>query len=213
MVEKKRASGINKKDLTEQLASQANIPKVRAAEYINILTNIISDALQSGRKVTISDFGTFNLSERTAFQGYDPRNEKRIQVPRRVIPVFRAGKQLKNSLNLPQIKKCFLNGTKQIEVMFSKLIDIEDPNIFDASNYHITANRSGNCKILSVEKGISENETRKSQKDKVQITGIRSIRLNCSHHLYEGGYSVTLSQQISDVDGNITEGKIIWPKP
>merc|ERR1712054_448966 len=67
---KPRASGINKKDLTEQLAKVANIPKVRAAEYINILTNIISNALQEGKKVTISDFGTFNLSERTAFRGY-----------------------------------------------------------------------------------------------------------------------------------------------
>ena len=55
---KPRATGINKKDLTEQLAKVANIPKVRAAEYINILTNIISNALQEGKKVTISDFGT-----------------------------------------------------------------------------------------------------------------------------------------------------------
>ena len=42
MESKPRAAGINKKDLTEQLAKVANIPKVRAAEYINILTNIIS---------------------------------------------------------------------------------------------------------------------------------------------------------------------------
>ena len=67
---KKRARGINKKDLTEKLALRGGIPKIRAAEYIDILTAIISEALLDGKKVTISDFGTFNLSERAAFHGY-----------------------------------------------------------------------------------------------------------------------------------------------
>ena len=98
---KKRATGINKKDLTEKLALHGGIPKIGAAEYIDILTGIISEALLDGKKVTISDFGTFNLSERAAFHGYDPRNEKRIHVPRRVIPVFRAGKQLKCTQSPP----------------------------------------------------------------------------------------------------------------
>lgn len=98
-MENTRKSGINKRHLTEALANQGKIPKVRAAEYINILTNTISEALISGKKVTISDFGTFSISERDAFEGYDPRNKKRIQVPMRRIPVFRAGRGLKNSLN------------------------------------------------------------------------------------------------------------------
>ena len=41
----KRAAGVNKKDLTERLAHRANIPKIRAAEYIDMLTSIIADAL------------------------------------------------------------------------------------------------------------------------------------------------------------------------
>ena len=67
----------------------------------------------AGKKVTISDFGTFNLSERAAFVGYDPRNDKRINVPRRVIPVFRSGKKLKNALNLPMIQDVVLVGAKK----------------------------------------------------------------------------------------------------
>ncbi|MGC6510813.1 MAG: HU family DNA-binding protein [Myxococcota bacterium] len=94
-----RKTGINKRHLTESLAEKASIPKVRAAEYINILTETISEALVSGKKVTISDFGTFTISERDAFEGYDPRNKRRINVPKRRIPVFRAGLGLKNALN------------------------------------------------------------------------------------------------------------------
>jgi DNA-binding protein HU-beta len=90
---------MNKADLTEHLSAKANIPKVRAADYINILTDSIQEALISGEKVTISDFGTFTVSHRRAFQGHNPKNREVIQVPERRIPVFRAGKGLKEALN------------------------------------------------------------------------------------------------------------------
>ena len=62
-------------------------------------TDSIQDALISGEKVTISDFGTFTVSHRRAFQGHNPKNREVIQVPERRIPVFRAGKGLKEALN------------------------------------------------------------------------------------------------------------------
>ena len=91
---------MNKAQLTEKLAEQCNIPKVRAALYINTLVEIISESLVDGeQKVTISDFGTFTVSRRSAFTGHNPKNGKKMEVPSRRIPVFRAGKGLKNALN------------------------------------------------------------------------------------------------------------------
>lgn len=90
---------MNKADLTEKLAERAGIPKVRAANYINIITETIQDALVTGEKVTISDFGTFTVSKRREFTGHNPKNGKEMRVPARRIPVFRAGKGLKNSMN------------------------------------------------------------------------------------------------------------------
>jgi len=90
---------MNKADLTEALAAEGNIPKVHAARYIQIITETISQALISGEKVTISDFGTFTVSQRRKFKGYNPRNGLQIDVPPRKIPVFRAGKALKENLN------------------------------------------------------------------------------------------------------------------
>lgn len=90
---------MNKADLTEVLASRAGIPKVKAANYINILTEAIQEALVRNEKVTISDFGTFTVSKRRSFKGHNPKNGKEMLVPERRIPVFRAGKGLKNSLN------------------------------------------------------------------------------------------------------------------
>ena len=60
---------MNKADLTERLAAGADIPKVRAANYINIMVKAIQEALVTGEKVTISDFGTFTISQRREFTG------------------------------------------------------------------------------------------------------------------------------------------------
>ena len=102
---------MNKAQLTERLAERAEIPKVRAATYINTLIDIITEELtrldvhpSTGKhvpvgKVTISDFGTFTISERTGFQGHNPKTRSQIWVPKRRIPVFRAGKGLKEQLN------------------------------------------------------------------------------------------------------------------
>ncbi len=90
---------MNKADLTEALAAEAGIPKVHAARYIHILTNTIATALVSGDKVTISDFGTFTVSQRREFTGHNPKNGEVMNVPSRRIPVFRSGKGLKNKLN------------------------------------------------------------------------------------------------------------------
>ena len=91
---------MNKADLTEKLALHGDIPKVRAANYINIMVEAIQEALVTGDKVTISDFGTFTISKRREFLGHNPKNGAEIKVPARKIPVFRAGKGLKEALNV-----------------------------------------------------------------------------------------------------------------
>ena len=121
MITSNSKSGFNKKDLTEQLAAKAGISKSSAANTINLFTAIISDALIDGKKVTISDFGTFNLSERSAFEGYDPQNDRRISVPPRIIPVFRAGKKLKQALNVLSIRSCIVKNPSELVVQFNHL--------------------------------------------------------------------------------------------
>jgi nucleoid DNA-binding protein len=93
---------MNKSDLIAQLAEKLEIPKVRAADYVNGVFDLMQEHLASGEesaKVTISDFGTFTVSKRRAFKGHNPKSGTSIEVPERRIPVFRAGKALKKSLN------------------------------------------------------------------------------------------------------------------
>jgi nucleoid DNA-binding protein len=90
---------MNKADLAEILSSKAEIPKIRASHFINILTDAIREELADGGRVTISDFGTFTVSQRRAFTGQNPKTGVEIQIPSRRIPVFRAGRGMKNALN------------------------------------------------------------------------------------------------------------------
>lgn len=90
---------MNKADLAEILADKASIPKIRASHFINILTDAIREELASGGRVTISDFGTFTVSQRRSFTGQNPKTGVQIEIPSRRIPVFRAGRGMKNALN------------------------------------------------------------------------------------------------------------------
>ena len=90
---------MNKKDLTDRVAALADIPAVRARVIVDHFFNTIAEALVSGERVVISDFGTFTLSARKPFQGRNPRTGEVIEVPPRRVPVFRAGKGLKLALN------------------------------------------------------------------------------------------------------------------
>lgn len=96
---------MNKSELIAKLADRQDIPKVRAADYVNAVFDLMQEELTKDvgddevAKVTISDFGTFSVSTRRAFKGHNPKSGSAIDVPVRRIPVFRAGKALKKSLN------------------------------------------------------------------------------------------------------------------
>ncbi len=90
---------MNKSDLTAMLAERADIPKVHAARHIDLMVDIVKEALVAGEKVTISDFGTFKVSQRRGFDGHNPISGGRQDVPARRVPNFKAGKGFKQALN------------------------------------------------------------------------------------------------------------------
>jgi DNA-binding protein HU-beta len=209
---KAKKTNINKKDLTEKLASRAGIPKTKASQYIDQITLIISEALMSGKKVTISDFGTFNLSERSSFIGYDPRNNKRINVPRRVIPVFRSGKKLKNALNLPMIQDVVLIGAKTVELKFSRLVHLEDTNVLKKKNYTIQLNgEKVDINAIKIAQKSTES-THNKEKEELRIEGIQSVHISFHTNLFNKEVDVNIKHPPQDVHGNSAPKSISWPR-
>ena len=66
---------------------------------MDALENIIIEALKAGSEVTLTGFGTFSARVRSARMGVNPQNpSQRIEIPQVVVPKFKAGKALKDSL-------------------------------------------------------------------------------------------------------------------
>lgn len=92
---------MTKADLVNVLAkSVEGLTKKKVAEVVDCLFESIQEALAKGDKVQIVGFGTFEVQKRAARQGRNPQNpEKIIEIPAKQVPVFRAGKALKERVN------------------------------------------------------------------------------------------------------------------
>lgn len=90
---------MNKSELIAEVAAKAEITKKDADAAVNAVINSITDALKSGEKVQIVGFGTFEVRERSARIGRDPRTNKELKIPASKAPAFKAGKALKDTVN------------------------------------------------------------------------------------------------------------------
>ncbi len=90
---------MTKAELIEGLANKLNLNKADAEKAVNLLLDDIVGALKQGERVNISGFGTFSVSERASRVGRNPKTGEAIQISASRSAKFRAGKQLKDSLN------------------------------------------------------------------------------------------------------------------
>ena len=90
---------MNKSELIDAVAKQADITKVDAAKAIDATTVAITKALKKGDTVTLIGFGTFKVSARAARTGRNPQTGKEIKIAARKAPGFSAGKALKDAVN------------------------------------------------------------------------------------------------------------------
>lgn len=87
---------MNKAELTALVAEKVQLPKKHTEEVIDVLFDTICETLESGDKVVISGFGTFELRTRVARTGRNPRTGENISIPQQKTPAFKSGKVLKN---------------------------------------------------------------------------------------------------------------------
>jgi DNA-binding protein HU-beta len=91
---------VNKSELITSVSEKANLTKKDAEAALNALLSTIEETLQEGGKVQLVGFGTFEVRERKARTGRNPRNPGQvIEIPASKAPVFKAGKSLKETIN------------------------------------------------------------------------------------------------------------------
>lgn len=90
---------MNKGELVEAIADQANLSKAGAQNVVNAFVETVTSALKKGDKVTLTGFGTFSASRRAARQARNPRTGEVIEVKAAKVPRFKAGAGLKGAVN------------------------------------------------------------------------------------------------------------------
>ncbi len=89
---------MNKSELISVVAEKAGMTKKDTEKVVNAVFESVTDALTKGEKVQLIGFGTFDLRTRKAREGRNPATGDVIQIPQATVPVFKAGKALKESV-------------------------------------------------------------------------------------------------------------------
>lgn len=91
---------MNKSELIAKIAEKSELTKVDSTKALDALLETVEEALVAGDKVQLVGFGTFEVRDRKAREGRNPRNpEEKIHIPASKAPVFKAGKTLKEIVN------------------------------------------------------------------------------------------------------------------
>ena len=89
---------MNKTELIAAVAEKAELSKKDAEKAVKAFTDAVAEELVKGGKVQLVGFGTFEVKERAARVGRNPKTREEIKIPASKYPVFKAGKALKDQV-------------------------------------------------------------------------------------------------------------------
>lgn len=81
------------------MAEKSGLTKKDNEVILKAFIESVEEALESGEKVQLVGFGTFETRERAARVGRNPRTKEEIQIPASKVPVFKVGKEFKDRVN------------------------------------------------------------------------------------------------------------------
>ena len=90
---------MTKASLVEYIAAAADLTKADATRALDAMMGGVIKGLKKEGKVTLVGFGTFSAKKRAARTGRNPQTGEEVRIPARVVPGFKAGNKLKDSLN------------------------------------------------------------------------------------------------------------------
>ncbi len=89
---------MTKAEIIKVLADQVGLTRREAAEVLSVVLDGVIQAIREGEKVELRGFGSFRTRKRQARAGRNPRTGAQVQVPPKVVPYFKPGKQLRETL-------------------------------------------------------------------------------------------------------------------
>lgn len=89
---------MNKSELVEAMAKKSHLTKKECEAALNAVIATITDALKGGDRVTLVGFGAFEVKQRAARIGRNPKANVPVEVPASKLPMFKPGKGLKEAV-------------------------------------------------------------------------------------------------------------------
>ena len=86
---------MNKKELVEQVAAQANLSRSKAELAVNAFIHNTQETLSQGDVVQLIGFGTFSVADRAARKGRNPQTGQEIHIPACKLPQFKPGNKFR----------------------------------------------------------------------------------------------------------------------
>ena len=87
---------MNKAELISAVSEKTGLSKKDSEKAINATFDTIGESLEAGDKVQLVGFGVFDVKERAARIGRNPKTKEEIEIPASRVPTFKAGKALKD---------------------------------------------------------------------------------------------------------------------
>lgn len=87
---------MNKTELVMAMAEKAGLTKKDAEKALGAFTDVVAETLKKGDKIALVGFGNFEVRERAARVGKNPRTGEEVNIPATKVPAFKAGKALKD---------------------------------------------------------------------------------------------------------------------
>ncbi len=86
---------MTKAQIVEEVSERLGLTKKDIAEVIDLFFEIIKEGLREGEHIELRGFGTFEVKTREEREARNPKTGESVTVPKRRVPYFRPGKELK----------------------------------------------------------------------------------------------------------------------
>ena len=89
---------MNKTELVKSISEKAQLKVSDTEDLVNAFIDTVTEELKSKGKVTLVGFGTFSIAHRKEKTGVNPKTGKKIKIKSKNVPIFKAGKALKERI-------------------------------------------------------------------------------------------------------------------
>jgi len=89
---------MNKREISEKIADQLMVKKFEVYNFIDLMIEVMVENLEKGKKIVLSNFGTFKVIQRNNKRVINPNNKQSLVIPSKKVVKFIPSKNLKKTV-------------------------------------------------------------------------------------------------------------------